>query len=112
MYYCVMINLIRIFTNQRAASTKLLSHRGPKMGWRIFWSYPHVSAVRETLSLLQSFSCTTMYENSVYNNRSRPCLQYQIDRYLAPYVAGYVSIKEDYNPSKWILLIFLQGKDP
>lgn len=69
-----------------------------------------MSAVRETLSLLQKLFPVRQCENSVYNNRSRPCLQYQIDRCLAPCVAGYVS-DEDYNQQVDFARLFLQGKD-
>ena len=49
-------------------------------------------------------------ENSVYNNRSRPCLQYQIGRCSAPCVPGYVT-DEEYNQQVELARLFLQGKD-
>lgn len=69
-----------------------------------------MSAVRETLSLLQKLFPVRQCENSVCNSRSiDACLQYQIDRCLAPCVAGYVS-DEGYNQQVDFSL-FLQGKD-
>ena len=49
-------------------------------------------------------------KNSVYNNRSRPCLQYQIGRCLAPCVKGYVT-DEAYTQQVNFARLFLQGKD-
>ena len=66
--------------------------------------------MRETLSLLQKLFSVRQCENSVYSNRSRPCLQYQIGRCSAPCVQGYVS-DEEYNQQVELALLFLQGKD-
>jgi excinuclease ABC subunit C len=44
--------------------------------------------VRETLALLQKIFPIRQCENSVYRNRSRPCLQYQIGL-PGPCVAGW-----------------------
>ncbi|SEP95519.1 excinuclease ABC subunit UvrC [Basfia succiniciproducens] len=90
---------------------RITSHRGSKkvMG-EYFGPYPHAGAVRETLSLLQKLFPIRQCENSVYANRSRPCLQYQIGRCLAPCVSGYVS-DEEYNQQVGYARLFLQGKD-
>ena len=71
---------------------RITAYRGAKkVQGEYFGPYPHAGAVRETLVLLQKLFPIRQCENSVYNNRSRPCLQYQIGRCLAPCVAGYVS---------------------
>ncbi len=49
-------------------------------------------------------------ENSVYRNRSRPCLQYQIGRCLGPCVAGLVS-EEEYAQQVEYDAPVLAGKD-
>lgn len=49
-------------------------------------------------------------EDSMYRNRSRPCLQYQIGRCLGPCVKGLVS-DEDYNQQVEYVRLFLTGKD-
>uniref|UniRef100_UPI0028AFF82F excinuclease ABC subunit UvrC n=1 Tax=Pantoea sp. TaxID=69393 RepID=UPI0028AFF82F len=49
-------------------------------------------------------------ENSVYRNRSRPCLQYQIGRCLGPCVAGLVT-EEEYAQQTDYVRLFLAGKD-
>ncbi|WIM84650.1 excinuclease ABC subunit UvrC [Gallibacterium anatis] len=90
---------------------RITSYRGAKkIAGEYFGPYPHSSAVRETLSLMQKLFPIRQCENSVYNNRSRPCLQYQIKRCLAPCVAGYVT-DEEYQQQVELALLFLQGKD-
>lgn len=90
---------------------RITSYRGAKkIAGEYFGPYPHSSAVRETLSLMQKLFPIRQCENSVYNNRSRPCLQYQIKRCLAPCVAGYVT-DEDYQQQVELARLFLQGKD-
>jgi excinuclease ABC subunit C len=77
---------------------------------RVFWSFPNGYAVRETLALLQKIFPIRQCENSVYRNRSRPCLQYQIGRCLGPCVAGLVS-EEEYAQQVEYVRLFLAGKD-
>ncbi|ECV9986155.1 excinuclease ABC subunit UvrC [Salmonella enterica subsp. enterica] len=69
-----------------------------------------VGLVRETLALLQKIFPIRQCENSVYRNRSRPCLQYQIGRCLGPCVAGLVS-EEEYTQQVEYVRLFLSGKD-
>ncbi|SPY32939.1 excinuclease ABC subunit UvrC [Pasteurella canis] len=90
---------------------RITAYRGSKkIKGEYFGPYPHASAVRETLSLLQKLFPIRQCENAVYNNRSRPCLQYQIGRCTAPCVSGYVS-DEDYLQQVEFARLFLQGKD-
>ncbi|MFY1027401.1 excinuclease ABC subunit UvrC [Actinobacillus seminis] len=90
---------------------RISAYRGTKkVQGEYFGPYPHAGAVRETLVLLQKLFPIRQCENSVYNNRSRPCLQYQIGRCLAPCVAGYVG-DEDYAQQVNFARLFLQGKD-
>lgn len=90
---------------------RITAYRGSKkIQGEYFGPYPHAGAVRDTLSLLQKLFPIRQCENSVYNNRSRPCLQYQIGRCSAPCVAGYVS-DEDYHQQVEFARLFLQGKD-
>ena len=72
---------------------RITSYRGTKkIAGEYFGPYPHAGAVRETLSLMQKLFPVRQCENSVYNNRSRPCLQYQIGRCSAPCVPGYQQV--------------------
>lgn len=78
---------------------RLAVHRGAKHAkGEYFGPFPNSYAVRETLALLQKLFPIRQCENSVYRNRSRPCLQYQIGRCLGPCVAGLVS-EEEYQTS-------------
>lgn len=90
---------------------RLTSFRGrPKSKGDYFGPYPNASAVRETLNLLQKIFPIRQCEDSVYRNRSRPCLQYQIGRCSAPCVKGYVT-DDEYQEQVNLVRLFLQGKD-
>ena len=90
---------------------RITAYRGSKkVIGEYFGPYPHAGAVRETLSLLQKLFPIRQCENSVYKNRSRPCLQYQIGRCAAPCVEGIVT-DEEYNVQVDYARLFLQGKD-
>ncbi|GFN46700.1 excinuclease ABC subunit UvrC [Candidatus Regiella insecticola] len=90
---------------------RLAIHRGSmhEKG-EYFGPFPDSYAVRETLALLQKLFPIRQCENSVYRNRSRPCLQYQIGRCLGPCVTGLVS-EEEYQQQINYVRLFLSGKD-
>ncbi|KGQ03860.1 UvrABC system protein C [Beauveria bassiana D1-5] len=90
---------------------RLAMHRGAKHAkGEYFGPFPNGYAVRETLALLQKVFPVRQCENSVYRNRSRPCLQYQIGRCLGPCVSGLVT-EEDYARQVDYVRLFLAGKD-
>lgn len=90
---------------------RLSIHRGAKNAkGEYFGPFPNSYAVRETLALLQKLFPIRQCENSVYRNRSRPCLQYQIGRCLGPCVKGLVS-DEEYEQQVNYVRLFLSGKD-
>ncbi|WP_293796046.1 excinuclease ABC subunit UvrC [uncultured Pantoea sp.] len=90
---------------------RLAMHRGAKHAkGEYFGPFPNGYAVRETLALLQKVFPIRQCENSVYRNRSRPCLQYQIGRCLGPCVSGLVS-EEEYAQQTDYVRLFLAGKD-
>lgn len=84
-------------------------HRGAqKIPGRYFGPYPNGRAARESLTLLQKIFRLRPCEDSVFRNRSRPCLQHQIDRCKAPCVDA-VS-KAEYDQDVEQAMLFLQGK--
>lgn len=90
---------------------RITSFRGSKkVAGEYFGPYPNAGAVRETLNLLQKLFPIRQCEDSYYKNRSRPCLQYQIGRCLAPCVEGYYS-QAEYDNQVNLVRLFLQGKD-
>ncbi|MFM8333201.1 MAG: excinuclease ABC subunit UvrC [Candidatus Methylumidiphilus sp.] len=90
------------------AFPRLTFHRGArKQQGRYFGPYPCAGAVRECLKLLQKIFPVRQCEDSVFKNRSRPCLQHQIGRCTAPCV-GLVAAEayaEDVNDT----VMFLEG---
>jgi len=88
---------------------RLSFHRGAKKTvGEYFGPYPSAGAVRESLNLLQKVFKVRQCEDSFFNNRSRPCLQYQINRCTAP-CTGLIS-KEEYGEDLRHAVMFLKGK--
>ncbi|MBE3652536.1 excinuclease ABC subunit C [Vibrio navarrensis] len=86
-------------------------HRGAKKRkGEYFGPYPDSGAVRETLHLLQKIFPVRQCEDTVYANRTRPCLMYQIGRCAGPCVSSVISDQE-YADLVNYLRLFLQGKD-
>ncbi len=66
---------------------RLEFRRGTKKGkGHYFGPFPSAQAVRHTLNHLQKLFKVRQCNNTTYANRSRPCLQYQINRCSAPCV--------------------------
>lgn len=90
---------------------RLSSHRGSKKRkGEYFGPYPDSRAVRETLHLLQKIIPVRQCEDSVYSNRTRPCLMYQIGRCAGPCVSELIS-DDDYAELVDLVRLFLRGKD-
>ena len=88
---------------------RIAFHRGPRrVAGRYFGPYPGVGAVRETLNLMQKLFRLRTCEDSVFRNRSRPCLQHQIGRCSAPCV-GLIEARR-YDESVHQAGLFLEGR--
>lgn len=89
---------------------RLSIHRGAKKAsGRYFGPYPSAGAVKESLNFLQKVFKVRQCEDSFYNNRSRPCLQHQINRCTAPCVGKVTS--EEYADAVNHTVLFLEGKN-
>ncbi len=88
---------------------RIAAHRGARSRpGRYFGPYPSVGAVRETLNVMHKLFRLRNCEDSVFRNRSRPCLQYQIGRCSAPCV-GLVE-EAAYADSVRRATMFLEGR--
>ena len=99
-----------IYLSSAQKFPRLAYYRGSrKATGRYFGPYPSASAVRESLNLLQKIFPVRQCEDSFFNNRSRPCLQYQIKRCTAPCV-GLID-QQEYEQDVRHAIMFLEGKN-
>lgn len=90
---------------------RLAFHRGTRREkGRYFGPFPNGVAVRNSLRLMQKLFPVRQCDDSYYRARSRPCLQYQLKRCLAPCVKGYCTDTE-YREQVELATQFLQGKN-
>lgn len=98
-----------IFLSDKDQYPQLSFHRGPKRKkGSYFGPFPNIHAVRESMTFLQKTFKVRQCEDTFFKNRSRPCLQYQINRCTAPCV-DLIS-PADYQKDVEYTKMFLDGK--
>lgn len=98
-----------IFLSTRDEFPRIALHRGAKRKQGQYYGpFPNASSVRDSLNFLQKTFRIRSCEDSVFRNRSRPCLQYQIQRCTAPCVNFIGS--EDYRADVRHAEMFLAGR--
>ena len=98
-----------IFLSTDHEFPQITLHRGAKKRkGKYFGPYPGIGAIKESLKLLQRIFPIRQCDDSIYNNRSRPCLQHQIGRCTAPCV-GLID-KAAYRQDVDNTVLFLEGQ--
>ena len=94
---------------EHASFPRFVFHRGARRAAdRYFGPYSNAGAVRQTIALIHKLFRVRQCTDAFFRNRSRPCLQYQIDRCSGPCV-GLID-RPDYAEDVRHATMFLEGR--
>jgi len=98
-----------IFISTQDEFPRVSYQRGArKVRGKYIGPYPSASAVKRSMRLVQKLFRVRQCEDSYFRNRSRPCLQYQIERCTAPCVDLIAA--EEYGRDVDMTVRILEGK--
>ncbi|MDC3204544.1 excinuclease ABC subunit UvrC [Pelagibacteraceae bacterium] len=98
-----------IFINHEQEYPQITKHRGKqKFKGKYFGPFATINSLNYTLKILQKVFLLRSCDDTIFENRSKPCLLYQIERCSGPCVNNTIN-KKDYNATVKNAENFLSG---
>lgn len=98
-----------IFINHEQEYPQITKHRGKqKFKGKYFGPFATINSLNYTLKILQKVFLLRSCDDTIFENRSKPCLLYQIERCSGPCVNDTIN-KKDYNATVKNAENFLSG---
>lgn len=97
-----------LITNEEYPSVKYCRGKNKQKNGTLYGPYPNTQSVKTSLDLLYKIFKLRNCNPIFFNNRTRPCLEYQLQRCSAPCV-GFID-KENYAKEIEKVKLFLQSK--
>ena len=98
-----------IFINHEQEYPQITKHRGKqKFKGKYFGPFATINSLNYTLKILQKVFLLRSCDDTIFDNRSKPCLLYQIERCSGPCVNNTIN-KKDYNSTVKNAENFLSG---